>query len=183
MLRDAGVAFVVDSASVDEHRVRESLREECADTAAATIALAELKAAQVSARHPGAVVIGADQILDCDGRWFDKPADAAQARSDLLALCGRDHRQYSGVCVVRDGATLWAHADRTVLTMRPFTDDFLEAYLAAAGDAVLASAGAYQLEGLGAQLFSAVEGDYFTVLGMPLLPLLEILRGHGVIAP
>ena len=183
MLHGAGVSFVVDSANVDERQVRESLRGECADTAAATIALAELKATQVSSRRPGALVVGADQILECDGRWFDKPADSAQARSDLLALRGRDHRQYSGVCVVRDGATLWAHADRAVLTMRPFTDDFLDAHLAAAGDAVLASVGAYQLEGLGAQLFSAVEGDYFTVLGLPLLPLLDVLRGHRVIAP
>ncbi len=181
MLRGAGVAFVTDSADVDEAPVRDALRDDDADTRAAAIALAELKAIRVAARHPGALVIGADQILDCDGVWFDKPTDMTQARAHLLALRGRDHRQFSGVCLVRDGVTLWTHADLAVLTMRSFSDNFLDAHLAATGDAVLSCVGAYQLEGLGAQLFSAVEGDYFTVLGMPLLPLLDALRGHGVI--
>jgi len=181
MLRDAGVGFVTDSADMDEAPVRDALRAGDADTRAATIALAELKASQVAARHPAALVIGADQILDCDGVWFDKPTDMAEARAHLLALRGRDHRQFSGVCLVRDGVTLWAHADLAVLTMRSFSDNFLDAHLAATGEAVLSCVGAYQLEGLGAQLFSAVEGDYFTVLGMPLLPLLDALRGHGVI--
>lgn len=181
MLRGAGVSFVTHSADVDEAPVRDTLRDDDADTATAAIVLAELKASQVAIRHPGALVIGADQILDCHGEWFDKPTDMAEARAHLLALRGRDHRQFSGVCVVRDGVTLWSHADQAVLIMRSFSDDFLHAYLAATGDAVLSCVGAYQLEGLGAQLFSAVEGDYFTVLGMPLLPLLETLRGHGVI--
>jgi septum formation protein len=181
MLRGAGVAFVADSADVDEAPVRDALQRNNADTATAAIALAELKATEVAARHPGALVIGADQILDCDGTWFDKPSDMAEARVHLMALRGRDHRQFSGVCLVRDGVTLWTHADLAVLTMRSFSDDFLHGHLAATGDAVLSCVGAYQLEGLGAQLFSAVEGDYFTVLGMPLLPLLDVLRGHGVI--
>lgn len=181
MLRDAGVSFVVDSADVDEAAIRDDFGGEYGNTAAATIALAEAKATQVAARHGHALVIGADQILDCNGRWFDKPTDLAQARSHLLALRGREHSQYSGVCLVRDGATLWACADLASLTMRSFSDDFLDAYLADAGEAVLGCVGAYQLEGRGAQLFSAVAGDYFTVLGMPLLPLLEALRDHGVI--
>lgn len=181
MLRGAGVSFVTDSADMDEAPVRNALRDDNTDTKAAAIVLAELKAARVAARHPGALVIGADQILDCDGAWFDKPTDMAEARAHLLALRGRDHRQFSSVCLVRDKVTLWTHADLAVLSMRSFSDSFLDAYLAATGDAVLSCVGAYQLEGLGAQLFSAVDGDYFTVLGMPLLPLLNVLRGHGVI--
>ncbi|MEE2981415.1 MAG: nucleoside triphosphate pyrophosphatase [Pseudomonadota bacterium] len=181
MLSGAGVVFGIDSADVDEAGARDFLGGENADIASATITLAGLKATTVAARHPGALVIGADQILACDGRWFDKPADRAPGRSHLLALRGREHRLFSGVCLVCDGATLWTCADQAVLTMRSFSDEFLDAYLADAGEGILGCVGAYQLEGLGAQLFSAVEGDYFTVLGLPLLPLLEALRGHGVI--
>ncbi|MFP6745706.1 MAG: Maf family protein, partial [Alphaproteobacteria bacterium] len=114
MLSGAGVVFGIDSADVDEAGARDFLSGENADIASAAITLAGLKATTVAACHPGALVIGADQILACDGRWFDKPADRAQARSHLLALRGREHRQFSGVCLVCDGATLWACADQAV---------------------------------------------------------------------
>ena len=112
---------------------------------------------------------------------FDKPPDLARARADLLALRGRTHHQHSAVCLARDGMALWRHGARAELVMRAFSEDFLDAHLAACGDDVLTSAGAYQLEGPGAQLFSAVRGDYFTILGLPLLALLGALREHGVI--
>ena len=181
LLRGAGIDFQIDAADLDEAAIRETVRADGGDAALAAAALADEKAIQVSRRHPGALVIGADQILDCGGVWFDKPLDMTAARDGLMALRGRDHRQCSAVSVARDGATLWRHGEAARLTMRRFSDDFLMDHLAAAGDAVLTSAGAYQLEGPGVQLFSAIEGDYFTILGLPLLPLLDYLRSRGVV--
>ncbi len=181
LLSCAGVGFTIDPASVDEAGVRAALRSDGLEAGAAAAALAELKASQVSQRHRDVLVVGADQILECDGAWFDKPVDMDQARADLLALRGRPHRQHSAVCVVRNGALLWHHRERARLAMRDFSERFLDAHLAAAGDSVLDSAGAYQLEGLGAQLFAEIEGDYFAILGLPLLPLLDFLRQHGVV--
>ena len=181
LLRGAGVSFSVDAARIDEAAVRDSLRAEGADAAAAAAALAELKAVQISNRHGGALVVGGDQILDCDGAWFDKPPDLARARADLMVLRGRTHHQHSAVCLAPDGSALWRHGARAELVMRAFSEDFLDAHLAACGADVLACAGAYRLEGPGAQLFSVVRGDYFTILGLPLLALLGALREHGVI--
>lgn len=182
LLRSAGVVFRTDAAEIDEHAIRDHVQAAGGDAAAAATALADEKAIRVSRRHPGALVIGADQILDCGGVWYDKPADARGARDDLLALRGRAHRQVAAVCVARDGEALWRHVEAASLTMRDFSERFLDDHLAAAGDAVLASAGAYRLEALGAQLFSAIEGDYFTILGLPLLPLLGFLRRQGAIS-
>lgn len=181
LMRRAGLAAVSEPARVDESEVKASLADEGADAAAVVETLAELKAQKVSRRHPGALVIGADQLLDCDGTWFDKPADLAQAASHLRALSGRTHMLVSCACVVRDGTRLWHHVDRARLEVRPLSDRFIADYLAAVGPAALDSVGAYQLEGLGAQLFARVEGDYFTILGLPLLPLLDFLRNHGVV--
>lgn len=183
MLEQAGVAFVVDTAPVDETAVKDAMRLETGNPARVAEVLAELKATRVSARHPGAIVIGADQMLDCDGVWYDKPADGAAARAQLQSLRDRTHRLVSAVVAVRDGQRLWHHTDQARLTMRRFSDAFLDDYLAKAGDAVLSSVGAYQLEGLGAQLFMAVEGDHFTILGLPLLPLLDFLRENGELIP
>lgn len=182
MLEAAGVAFRVEVAGVDEAAVRESLGAEGASTEDVAIALGELKAIAVSQRHPDALVIGSDQMLDCNGVWFEKPADRDHARASLKALAGRDHRLVTSAVVARAGGRIWHTAQTVRMRMRPLTDAYLENYLDAVGDAALASVGAYQLEGLGAQLFTAVEGDYFTVLGLPLLPLLDFLRVHGVLA-
>jgi septum formation protein len=181
MLHRAGVVCTIEPARVDEDEVKRGMRASGAGAAELAETLAELKGRKISARHGGALVIGADQVLNCQSRWFDKPADRAQARTQLLALRGKLHELISCVCVIRDGQRLWHHVGRARLTMRPFTEEFLDDYLDRAGDAVLQSVGAYQLEGLGAQLFSRVDGDYFTILGLPLLPLLDFLRNHGVV--
>lgn len=181
MLRRAGIVHSIDPAHVDEDEIKRGMRASGATSAELAETLAELKGRKVSSRHGGALVIGADQVLNCQGGWFDKPGDRAQARAQLLELRGKMHDLISCVCVMRDGQRLWHHVGRARLTMRPFSEDFLDDYLNRAGDAVLHSVGAYQLEGLGAQLFSRIDGDYFTILGLPLLPLLDFLRNHGVV--
>jgi len=182
LLRGAGVPIVVDVAAIDEAEVTVSLQAEGADPAAIAVTLAELKAQRVTRRHPGSLVVGADQVLECDGVLFDKPPDLAVARTQLLALRGRVHRLMSAVVLVRDGRRIWHHLGRADMTMREFSTGFLDRYLDSVGDAARHSVGAYQLEGAGAQLFAAVDGDYFTILGLPLLPLLDILREHGVLS-
>lgn len=181
LLRRAGVSFSVEVPAIDEAEVKRSLAAEGAPAGAAAVTLAELKASRVSRGCPGGLVIGADQILECGGAWFDKPADLAAARRDLLALRSRAHTQVTAVCVACDSAVLWRHTATARLVMRQFSERFLEGYLAAAGDAVLQCAGAYQLEGLGGQLFAEIDGDYFSILGLPLLPLLGFLRAHGAV--
>lgn len=181
MLEQAGLEFSAEAAPIDEGEAKLALEGEGADGTALAEALAELKARAVSRRHPGRFVIGADQILDCEGRRYDKPANEAAARAQLMALRGRTHQLISAAVVVRDGERLWHHIDRARLTMRPFSQAFLDEYLARSMPGVLSSVGAYQLEALGAQLFSRIEGDYFTILGLPLLPLLDFLRPHGLV--
>jgi septum formation protein len=178
LLAEAGVAVSVDPAILEESEIIASFRAEGALSGECAAALAEAKASRVSARHPGALVIGADQILDCEGQWLEKPQDVAAARAQLRRLRGKTHELVSAVAVLRDGGTLWRAVDRARLTMRPFSDAFLEDYLARLGEDVLRSVGAYRLEALGAQLFERVEGDFFTILGLPLLPLLSFLRDH-----
>ncbi len=141
--------------------------------------LARAKALSVAKSFPGRLILGADQILTFDGKRFAKPADRAAARAQLRAFAGRTHELHSAVTLVQDEATLFQHADAARLTMRSFSDKFLDRYLVAAGDAVTASVGAYQLEGAGIQLFERIEGDYFTILGLPLLPTLDFLRRNG----
>ncbi|MEK9672097.1 MAG: Maf family protein [Rhodospirillaceae bacterium] len=176
MLRGAGLDPVIDPADIDERAVEASCRADGDATDAVAVALARAKALAVSARHAGAMVIGADQMMDCGGKIFHKPADLAQARETLVKLQGRDHRLVSGMCLARDGAVLWHYAAVAVLTMRALDTDAIDRYLDAAGAGVLASVGAYRLEETGSQLFDRIEGDYFTILGLPLLPLLAALR-------
>ncbi|WP_096702572.1 Maf family protein [Magnetospirillum sp. 15-1] len=183
MLEEAGIAFTVEVAAVDEQAVKDSLAAETRNPARVAEVLAELKAVRVSTRRPGALVIGADQMLDCDGAWFDKPADRDAARAQLLALRHKTHRLTSSVVAVRDGRRVWHHTESAKLTMRNFSEGFLDRYLEQAGAAVLSSVGAYQLEGLGAQLFLQVEGDFFTILGLPLLALMDFLRENGELIP
>lgn len=181
ILAAAGVGATIDPAAIDEDSVKRALKADGRDAGDAAEALAALKGQQVSRSYSGDLVIGADQILVCDERWFDKPGDIAAAREHLLALRGTTHELVAAVCVVRDGAVLWHHIDRAYLTMRPFTDRFLDDYLRHRAADLCSTVGAYRLEGRGAQLFSRITGDYFTIMGLPLLPLLDFLRGHGVV--
>ena len=180
VLQAAGLDVEARPARVDEAAVKDAGRAEGAAPEDVALALAGLKASRV--RDPGAVVIGADQILVCEGRWFDKPPDLPAARAQLQALRGKMHELVTAVVCHRDGAEIWRHLARPRLRMRPFSDAFLDTYLAHEGDTVLACVGAYRLEGPGVQLFDAVEGEHAAVLGLPLLPLLGFLRGAGLLA-
>ena len=181
LLRNAGVPFAVHAPAVDETRIRRSLRAEGAPDTAVAPLLADAKAVQVSRLLPGALVLGADQTLLLDGAVLAKPADRAEARAQLTALSGRSHRLHAALALACDGAVVWRHAETAQMTVRPLTPAFLDYYLETGGDSLLQSVGAYQLEGLGGQLFTRVDGDVFAVLGLPLLPLLDVLRRHGAI--
>jgi septum formation protein len=181
MLRAAGVEFIVERPLVDEEEVKLSLRAEGLSVRDQADALAEVKAISVSRKRPG-FVIGADQMLSFEGRGLDKPADLAEARQRLQALRGKTHTLETAVVVAKDGAPIWRLIAAPRLRMRAFSDAFVDHYLARIGDAAFTSVGSYQLEGPGAQLFDEVEGDFFSVLGLPLLPLLGFLRLHGLVA-
>jgi septum formation protein len=182
LLKNAGAPAAAESAAIDESALKLAFRAQRASVEACAVELARLKAMQISTRHPESLVIGADQILDCDGVWYDKPETIAQARAHLRALRGKSHRLVTAAIVLRGGERLWHTVATATLTMRALSDCFIEDYLTLIEEAALASPGAYQLEGPGAQLFERIEGDFFTVLGLPLLPLLGFLRGQGVLA-
>lgn len=181
LLRRAGVPFEAEPARIDEDGVRESMRAEGASAAETAAALAALKATKVSARRPEALVIGADQLLTLGNRWLGKPADLAAARARLAELRGRAHTLETGVCAALGGRAIWRRGESSRLVMRPFSDGFLDDYIAECGPDILGTVGAYRVEDRGVQLFSRIEGDYFAVLGLPLLPLLAFLREHGVV--
>lgn len=179
LLAGAGLRFEAKPAHVDEAAVKAAAQADGMAAPDAALLLAGMKAARI--RDDAALVVGADQILVCEGRWFDKPRDLAEARRHLLALRGRRHTLETAVVCRRGGQEIWRHVARPRLAMRAFSDAFLEAYCAAEGDALLGSVGAYRLEGLGLHLFDAVEGEHDAVLGLPLLPLIGFLRQHGVL--
>lgn len=181
MLEAAGVTFTAIASDVDEDTVKRAARSEGARAAETAFLLAEMKAKAVSARYPASLVIGADQILVCENIWFDKPGNLQGARAQLRALRGRVHDLETAVVCFRGGTRLWFHVSRPRLTMRGFSDAFLETYLAAERDEMLGNVGAYRLEGRGAQLFDTIDGDFFSVLGLPLLPLLSYLRHARVL--
>jgi len=183
MLQAAGLAFTVVPADIDERAIRGALLGGNAviDPGGVAEALARAKAEAVSRDHPKALVIGADQVLALGSQLFDKPADADGARDCLLKLRGRTHQLHSAVALAQGGAVIWVHTKAAHLTMRNFSELSLAEYLARAGAALCESVGAYQIEGPGIQLFERVEGDYFTILGLPLLPLLEELRSRKVL--
>ncbi|MCQ4633839.1 Maf-like protein [Shinella sp. CPCC 100929] len=181
LMENAGLAFDTRAAEIDERAVEAALAGRNPTPPQVAEALAIEKAQDVARRCPGALVIGSDQTLSLDGRVFHKPADMAEAKSHLTAMSGRTHALNCGIALVRDGQTLWSHVSIAHLTMRPLSASFIDRHLARVGERVLASVGAYQLEGEGVQLFERIDGDYFTILGLPLLPLLAKLRELGAI--
>lgn len=180
MLTDAGVVFAVEDAGVDEDAIKVAMAGAAPTDLA--VELAAAKALAVSRHVPDAWVLGADQTLSFDGGLVSKAKSLDEARARLQLMRGRTHHLHSGAALAREGAVVWSGVDSVAMRMREFSDDFLDAYLAAEGEALLSSVGAYRLEGMGSQLFEAVEGDYFTVLGLPLWPVLAELRRAGVIA-
>ncbi len=179
VLEGAGVPFEAVSAGVDEDAVKTAMLAKGASPRDVAVELAERKA--IAAGRPG-LVIGADQTLELDGRLYDKADSLDEARERLQELRGRIHQLHSAVAVVRDGTPIWRETATATLSMRDFTDTFLDAYLAAEGAELLGSVGCYRLEGLGAQLFDRIEGDYFAILGLPLMGLLDLLRDEGALA-
>jgi septum formation protein len=182
MLENAGVAFTVEAASIDEDAVKQSLKVENAAVEHAAETLAELKARRISARHPGALVLGADSMLECEGCWYDKAVSVAEAREHLLSMRGKTHRLVTSAVLVRDEVRIWHHTAVAAMTMRIFSDAWLDGYLARIGERACASVGCYQVEGEGLQLFSRIDGDYYAIVGLPMVAVLDQLRIQGVLA-
>lgn len=181
LLKNAGLDFTCQTAEIDERAAEKPLLEAGAPPEDIASILAQAKALDVSSANPGCLIIGADQTLGCGNQRFNKPEDDAQARSQLLALAGKSHNLHSAVCCAKDGEILWETVSTATLTMRPLSPREIGHYMAQLGDAVRSSVGCYQLEGIGIQLFEKIEGDYFTILGLPILPLLAYLRAdHGL---
>ena len=180
LLANAGISFEAVPADIDERAVQQASSLTTPGDIAAL--LAREKALWVSSRQPGKYIVGADQTLALGDRLFSKPAGRSQAAEQLRALAGRAHELHSAVAVARDGKILFADISMARMTMRPLDEAGIDAYLEAAGEAVTSSVGAYQLEGLGVHLFERIEGDHFTILGLPLLPLLAFLRSERLLA-
>lgn len=181
LLDGAGLDFETMPSAVDEASIKESAQAEGLSPGDTATMLADAKAARIARRHPEATIIGADQLLVCEGAWFDKPADLGAAREHLQRLRNRSHELMTAVVVWRSGQRAWHHLATPRLTMRDFSDAFLDAYLAREGPFVTQSVGAYRLEGMGIQLMRDIRGEHTAILGLPLLPLLGYLRDAGVI--
>ncbi|WP_300377479.1 Maf family protein [Henriciella sp.] len=180
LLAAAGVEAANVKPNVDEDAAKASFRASGMRVSDQAMQLAELKAVKVS-RNTGGLVIGGDQMLNLDGEALDKPRDMDEAASHLRRFSGKPHKLETAIVIAENGEPVWRFLTTPKLTVRPLTDDFITTYLEAAGPDILNTVGAYQLEGLGAQLFSRIEGDYFSILGLPLLPLLDYLRTRGVL--
>ena len=181
LMEDAGIEFEVIAKPVDEAAIKETMLAESARLQDIADALAEAKSLRVSRIEPG-LVIGADQIMVMDGQLFDKPKDINAARERLKLMRGKTHYLVGAVVISENGSPVWRHLAKTKLTMRDFSDAFLEDYLKAEGELVTKSVGAYRFESLGAQLFSHVEGDFFSILGLSLLPVMDYLRMRGALS-
>lgn len=180
LLKNAGLQFLAVPAAVDERAIEENLPLAGRDPVSVARHLALAKAIEVSRRHPGAYVVGCDQTMSLGDQIFHKAASLDEACNTLKQLRGKAHFLNSAVCLVRDGELLWSEVVRACMQVRDFSDAFLDGYIKRNGELILSSVGCYQLEGEGIQLFDAIGGDYFTILGLPLLPLLEALREHEI---
>ncbi len=183
LLEAVGVKIEVEASGLDEDSLAHALRAEGHGARAIADALAEAKALKLSLRRPGRLVLGGDQTLECDGAIFSKPADMAEAARQLEALQGRSHLLHSAAVLAEDGSAVWRHVSTARLTMRRLDQAAIEEHLSRAGGAILGSVGAYHVEGPGLRLFTAIDGDFFTVMGLPLLPLLNHLIDRGLLAP
>ncbi len=181
VLRNAGLSFEILPANIDEDSVKKKMRADGCSVKDAAQRLSDLKAQKVSEQTREAFVVGADQMLESDGRWFDKPRNVRDARDQLMNLRGGKHRLFSSVSVALNGGVLFLHGECSLMTMRYFSDRFIASYLESENENVCQSVGGYKLEGRGIQLFANVEGGYFDILGLPLLPLLAFLRTQGIV--
>ncbi|HWU63424.1 MAG TPA: Maf family nucleotide pyrophosphatase [Ensifer sp.] len=181
LMEAAGLTFAADPARINEREIEAPLVLAGATPEAVATALAKAKAEDVANRHADAFVIGSDQVMSMDGRLFHKCTSVEMAREQLRSMRGRTHRLSSAISIVRNGEEVWKHISVADLTFRDFTDAFLDSYIANAGSKVLLTVGAYSYEGLGQQLFEKVEGDFFTIIGLPMLPLLAALRELAII--
>jgi len=181
LLRAAGVTFAVEPAAIDEAALMRALVAKASSAEAVVATLAREKALDVSRHRPGETVLGGDSVLALGDEILGKCPDLTALRALLLRLSGRDHHLVSGAALVRDGKILWHHVAAVRMTVRPLSAAFVDAYLARGGEALLGSVGGYHFEGLGAQLFEKTEGDYFSILGLPLLPVLAVLRAEGLL--
>jgi septum formation protein len=179
LMAAAGLRFTVEASTIDEAAVKHVMQADGAAPEAVALALAAAKAKSIAA--PGALVVGADQILVCNGEWYDKPGDADGVMEHLLRLRGQTHTLATAVCCWRDGASLWQECVRCEMTMRDFSMAFLEAYLAQDGEGCCGCVGGYRFEGLGQHLFTQVDGEHAAIMGLPMLPLLAFLRQYGVL--
>lgn len=181
ILRGAGLAFEQKPASIDERAIEAAMLDEAGglDADRLAVRLASEKARAVSCNHPDALVLGADQVMECCGEILHKPVNIKVARAQLKKLRSQTHSLCSGLAVAIKGEVTWQHVDKARLTMRPFSDAFLDLYVGAEGDTLLQSVGSYRIEGKGIHLFSRIEGDHFTIIGLPLLPFLGYLRDTG----
>ncbi|MDK1387376.1 Maf-like protein [Sinorhizobium sp. 8-89] len=181
LLENAGLTFQARAANVDERALEQPLEASGASPSDVALELAEAKARDVARHFDGALVIGSDQTMSLGSRVYHKPKDMDEAADHLFSLSGKTHSLNSAIVLVRDGEVVWRHVSSAHMTVRPLTRGFIERHLARVGEKALASVGAYQLEGEGIQLFEKIEGDYFTILGLPMLPLLSKLRDLGSI--
>lgn len=181
LMENAGLQFQAIAADIDERAIEAPLEQDGAGPDAVALVLAKAKAKEVSDRFPGSLVVGSDQTMSL-GEWvFHKPKTMAEAESHLLSLSGKTHRLNSAIALARNGDIIWEHVSHAELTMRNLSAEFVHRHLIRVGDKALSSVGAYQLEGEGIQLFSKIDGDYFTIIGLPMLPLLQKLRELGAI--
>ena len=180
MLDNAGLAVTAMAAGVDEDSLKDAARSEGMSTSDAATMLAEMKAVKISHRHPDAYVIGADQLLDLDGEWLSKPISLQEAKTHLTTLSGKTHKLVTAAVIYRGGERLWHHAESPHVSIRSLDEPAIDAYIAMMGEKCFYTPGVYMIEDLGAQIISKIDGCPYVVLGLPLLQMLDFLRGHGL---